>query len=231
MKNKRIFFYCLAFMLVSLLFANSAQAHFTFGLQGGIFAPNNQKVDQRPVNQWVIPPNLPPLESRNVFGNTYEIAGFLGYRISAFELRIGSGMKNTVSSSVNTIYNYTEDEFKVITLDFNAIYHIRIRNKNIEPYVGVGAGINQASWKRERSDIDGTNWKTKSISYPVGANFIAGFQMPISSKFYFSGELKHSHIYKSWLTKNDVWNGTAYQDRNKNGLGGTSIKFGFGYNF
>ncbi len=183
---------------------------FTFGVQGGFFAP----------------PNWAASDYSNLgqdFSGTYEYGLYFGCRESDIEVRASAFLRK--DDTFVRLYNQFgyrlsgEGHYQLITLNLSAIYHFRMMNPKWVPYLGLGVsgiipdGNQQDMWR---------NLTAAKSHFPKGFHILGGFDISMNKSLFFSGELCYSYIRFRDSTH-------SYDGGKVFGLGGTSLKFGIGY--
>jgi opacity protein-like surface antigen len=124
-----------------------------------------------------------------------------------------------------------ENNLTVIPVTVSVIHKIGIGDSRFTPFIGFGTGIYFSTWETkdvyEQFAYSRTWYKGSDIS--PGAHFLVGLDYNIFQDFDLKAQYRYSYIYSDWeLDDQDSENKIEIYDLN---MGGTSLRFGIGYNF
>lgn len=144
-------------------------------------------------------------------------------------VRLHTNRKFTINTSLGS--RKFENKLTVVPVTISIIYKIKTGESRFTPYLGLGPGIYFSTWETKDfyiSNIFIREWyKGKNTS--VGAHFLVGMDYRFYRRFELKMQYRYSFILSKWvLDDQDSQDTLDIFDLN---LGGTSLRFGIGYNF
>ncbi len=224
MKAFKVITGTLALMILLTFGASANNNRNTFGLQAGIFMPQN----------WPMQGELRYPGVWTGYTSAFDFAMYMGHYFSDSELRFEIGTRQSrsiFSTEIPWGPKIDRNDLLVVSFDFSYIYHIKYQYSKVAPYLGIGTGINFAQWKPKYHDYYYDNNSTKSTSYPLDIHFLGGIEFPINDNVFINGEIKYSYVSTTWKFNSRYSSGSILKKLDNVSLGGTSLKIGIGRRF